>query len=574
MSNEKINDAGPCIDARRGYLKGVLDAAAPATDPVSLPERLAKLVSERDAFRSERDEYKQLYVKLLEAYRKLEAGLFGQKRERFVAGPEQLTLALLSMLVSDKAAEPAAEPTATTTAQQVAGHTRQKPSGRKPLPEVLPRIDVEVVPPEVQQKGLEAFTRIGEDVSETVERRPASFVVVRTVRPKYIPKVAPIETRGDAGPRILQAPAPEQPLPRSLAGPGLLAETIVRRWQDHLPLHRMEGIYEREGLPLARSTICGWHQEVAQLLVPLIIAMWKDAMLSPYLCTDATGVLVQALEKCRRAHFFVVIAPEKHVLFGYSPKHDAKAVDKLLGGYKGYLVADAHAVYNHLYATGDVVEVGCWAHARRYVFKALESDGPRARHALSLIQALFLLERGYANASANEKLRRRQLDAKPIVDAFFAWCDEESLKVLDETPISKAIGYARNQRQALQRFLEDGRLPIHNNWSEGALRREAVGRKNWLFVGSDEGGEVNATLVTLLASCAMHGIEPLGYLRDLFCLLPSWPARRVLDLSPAYWNKTIGAEDVRRKLDADVYRQVALGTLTPASRSDTPSQSG
>jgi hypothetical protein len=261
----------------------------------------------------------------------------------------------------------------------------------------------------------------------------------------------------------------------------------------------------------------------------------------------------------------VVVAPQKHVLFGYSPKHDKKAVDKLLGGYAGFLVADAHAVYNHLYEKGDVIEVGCWAHARRYVFKALETDGPRARHALSLIQALFLLERAYANATPQEKLRRRQLDAKPIVDAFFSWCDEESLKVLDETPISKAIRYARNQRTALQRFLDDGRLPIHNNWSEGALRREAVGRKNWLFVGNDEGGEVNAALVTLLASCEMHGLEPLGYMRDLLCLLPSWPAQRVLELAPAYWTKTLESDDVRLKLDANLFRQAALGTLQPAA---------
>ena len=205
-----------------------------------------------------------------------------------------------------------------------------------------------------------AFERIGEDVSEAVERGLASFVVLRMVRPKYVPKGRSPEaeaTQNELGSSVSQAPPPEQPIPCSIAGPGLLAETIVRRFQDHLPLHRLEGIYEREGLPLAKSTICGWHREVAQLVVPLLVAMWQDAMGSPYLCTDAIGVLVRALHKCRRAHFFVVIAPEKHVLFGYSPKHNAKAVDKLLGGYKGYLVADAHAVYNHLYTDGEVVEV-------------------------------------------------------------------------------------------------------------------------------------------------------------------------------------------------------------------------
>jgi transposase len=300
--------------------------------------------------------------------------------------------------------------------------------------------------------------------------------------------------------------------------------------------------------------------------------MWRDALLSPYLCMDATGVLVQALEKCRSAHFFVVVAPDRHVLFGYSPKHNAAAVDKFVGDYKGWLVADAHSVYEHLYQTGDVIEVACWAHSRRYWWKALDTDAIRARQGLALIQRLFLLERQYATASPELKLRRRQAEARPIVDAFFRFCDEETLKVLDETPISKAIGYARNQRQALQRFLDDGRLPIHNNWSENALRREALGRRNWLFVGNDEGGEVNATLVTLLASCQMHGLEPLGYLRDLLCLLPSWPVQRVIDLAPVNWVPTSQREDVQALLDANIFRQAALGLVKPAPLPPTPSR--
>src|SRR5262249_4056215 len=193
--------------------------------------------------------------------------------------------------------------------QTVKEHERRKPTGRQPLPEQLPRIEIEIIPPEVQQRGLDAFERIGEETSETVERRPASIVVVRTVRPKYVPKE-------DAPhlPKVLQAPAVEMPIPRALAGPGLLADTIVKRWQDHAPLHRMERMYGRDGLPLARSTICGWHQEVATLVAPLLIAMWQDALDSPYLCIDATGVLVQAPRKCRSAHFFVVVAPDNHVL--------------------------------------------------------------------------------------------------------------------------------------------------------------------------------------------------------------------------------------------------------------------
>ncbi len=165
----------------------------------------------------------------------------------------------------------------------------------------------------------------------------------------------------------------------------------------------------------------------------------------------------------------------------------------------------------------------------------------------------------------DERLARRKAEAKPIVDEFFAWCDAEALKVLDETPISKAIQYARNQREALQQFFTDGRVPIDNNTSERALRRQAVGRKNWLFLGSDDGGGVNATLVSLLASCEMHGIEPYAYLRDLLCLVPSWSHTKVLELAPANWKATSGRPEVVAQLEANVYRQDALGTRLPTN---------
>ena len=253
--------------------------------------------------------------------------------------------------------------------------------------------------------------------------------------------------------------------------------------------------------------------------------------------------------------FFVVASPERHVLFGYSPKHDAAAVDKLLAGFTGKLVADAHSVFNHLYETGDVIECGCWAHARRYLFKALSSDAVRADHALELIRRLFALERAWATAPPEERLSRRNEQAKPLVDEFFAWCDAEALKVLDETPISKAIQYARNQREALQQFLTDGRVPIDNNISERALRRQAVGRKNWLFVGSDDSAQSAAAFFSLIASCKLHGLEPEAYLRDVLRVLPHWPSDRYLELAPLNFAAT------RARLDA-TQLAAELGLLT------------
>jgi hypothetical protein len=304
--------------------------------------------------------------------------------------------------------------------------------------------------------------------------------------------------------------------------------------------------------------MCGWHAELSDLVQPLIAAMRADAFEQPYLCVDATGVLVQAKYQCRTGHFWVLVAPERHVLFEYTRKHDGDAVDDVLAGYKGYLVADAHAVYDHLYRQGDVVEVNCWAHARRYFFKAMGSDPERAKVALMLMAALFQIERSLVDAPRKKRESIRNKRSRPIVERFFDWCDAQASTVLDDTPIAAGIRYARNQRVGLSRFLEGGRLPVHNNISELNLRRQAVGRKNWLFVGSDEGGAVNAAFTSLLASCRLHDLEPWSYMRDILCLLPSWPVHRVLELAPVNWPTTREREDVRKTLELNCFRTLTL----------------
>lgn len=513
-------------------------------------DELETLRSENARLQSESEHYRELYLKTLEQCRKLERGILGQKSERLSPPEAQLSMAILATLLGRPAT---AEPKPET--QTVAEHERRKPTGRKPLPEHLPRVEVEVLPDEVKQEGLAAFERIGEEVSETVERRPQSVVVVRVTRPKFVRR----DRERNAETQVLVGPVPELPIERGLAGPGLLADTIVRRWQDHLPLNRLEQIYAREGLELARSTICGWHAQLRELVAPLILAMWHDALGSPYLCTDSTGVLVQAKERCRTGHFWVVVAPERHVLYAYSAKHDSDAVDAILGSYRGHLVADAHAVYDHLFRDGALVEVACWAHVRRYFWKALESEPERAKAALALIGELFRIERAVATTPPGKRHAVRQRESRPVVERFFAWGEAEWPNTLDETPLRRALGYARNQRQALERFLDDARLPLHNNASELALRREVVGRKNWLFIGTDDAGEVNCAFVSLLASCQLHGVEPWSYLRDLLCLLPAWPARRVLELAPAEWHKTSATEEVQRRLVANPFRRATLG---------------
>jgi transposase len=320
---------------------------------------LKKLAERLDAFENEltqvkqslssaeqaRDQYHQLYLETLERCRKLERGLLGQKSERTPHDESQLSLGMLGLLLNKRT-----EPAEGSDTTPVKPHERQKPTGRKPLPETLPRVDIYVLPDDVQRRGLDAYTKIGEDISEVLERRSASMVVARIIKPKFV-----LKDSGDTT-TVLQASTPRLPIERGLAGPGMLADTLVKRWDDHLPLNRLERVYARDGIELNRSTICGWHTQLTPLFRPLIDAMRFDAFEQPYICTDATGVLVQAKEKCRTGHFWVIVAPGRHVLFEFSKKHDGDAVDKLLAGYEGYLVADAHVVYDHLYSDGTVKE--------------------------------------------------------------------------------------------------------------------------------------------------------------------------------------------------------------------------
>ena len=525
------------------------------TDVAQIVQRLEDLEKRVATAERQREEYRALYLQTMERCRKLELGILGSKSEHLPDNDAQLSLEVLSMMLGErKAAQLDAALAAANAEQQIPAHTRRKPTGRKPLPEHLPRVEIQVLPPEVERLGLDAFERIGEDVCETLERRPASLVVARVIRPKFVSK----ERGRDDKTEVLIAEPLELPIARGLAGPGMLADTIVRRWQDHMPLHRLEDLYARDGLELARSTMCGWHGALAEVVQPLVSAMRVDAFKQPYLCVDATGVLVQQKERCRTGHFWVLVAPGRHVLFEFTHDHSSDAVDDVLAGYQGFLVADAHAVYDHLYATGDVVEVNCWAHARRYFFKALDSDPDRAKVALGFIGALFSIERTLDDSPRKKKEKIREKRSRPIVDAFFSWCDAEARSVLDDTPLANGIRYARNQRVGLAQFLEDGRLPIHNNLSELALRREAVGRKNWLFVGNDEAGAVNALFTSLLASCRLCGVEPWAYLRDVFCLLPRWPEHRLLDLSPVAWARTRDSDDVRALLGQNPFRKLTL----------------
>lgn len=281
--------------------------------------------------------------------------------------------------------------------------------------------------------------------------------------------------------------------------------------------------------------------------------MWEDAKRARYFLVDATGVLVQAERECRRAHFYVTVVPREHVLYRFTATNDGDTVARLYAGFSGHFHADASAVYHELYRQqAGLVEVGCWAHARRRFFEALGTDRERALVGIGFIGLLYeahraALDRDGRDGRVDKEQRSRA--TRPILARIFSWARREFRGTETGTPIDEALGYLIRQRRPLRRFLDDAILRLDNNLAELELRREVVGRKNWLFLGSDNGAVWNTTMVSLIASCQMHDIEPEAYLRDVLTLLPGWPVNRVLELSPKHWRETAARVETRERLD-------------------------
>ena len=570
--------------------------------------RLAALTRERDELKAraeraehERNEFRKLYALVLLELERMKRQLFGRKAE--TVDPAQVQLAFGPVLEALEKARAGGQGAAEQVESELAklreraqaevarrkAQKEPKPHGRRDLSlEDLPVEEITLEPPERLLPGGEALVKIGVEISEHIDRRPASNVRVRVIRPKYkipevattaeaaavtvVPESAAVGPGVDAGVvaeppaatgevaaepakpgSIVIAELPERPIPRGIAGPGLLAYVLVSKFADHLPLHRQEKIFRREGLHLPRSTLCGFVQGSVVLLSRIVDAMWEDAKAhARWICIDATGVLVFAQEKCRRNHFWVMVAERDHVIFRYTKTHNGLDPAKLLEGYCGYVIADASSVYHELYRREPgVIEAGCWSHSRRGAFEALSSDEPRALVIIGFIRLLYdahLLATDPKTGVTDGA--KRKAEAQPVIDKLYAWIAAELPKVADDTPIARAMNYIVNHRVPLTRFLDNGLLRLDNNLSELELRREKVGIHNWLFCGSDEGAHWNATAVSLIASCQLHGIEPWAYLRDVLTLLPSWPAKHVLALAPKYWNETRQKPETQQRLAA------------------------
>jgi transposase len=389
--------------------------------------------------------------------------------------------------------------------------------GRKPIPDHLPRQRIEHTLPEEQRQCPvcgETMQSFGEETSEQYARIPAKTYVKQHARIKYCCK------KCECAPKI--AEVPDKVIDKGLADAGFIAEIAVQKFGDHLRLHRQEQIFARDGIHIPRSTSCAWMGVAAGLLEPIATWMISDALKSKKLHTDDTTIPVQepGSHKTRTARLWVYVGDEEHphTVFDYTRSRSRDGPAKFLEKYSGYLQADAFAGYDCIYACKTVIEVACWAHARRKFTEARDSD-VRADEMLLLISEMYAVEQEARGRTANLRREIRKLKTAPILERIYCWLKTREVETLPQSFMRKAIGYMLNQWQALTRFLEDGTLEPDNNTAENALRPVVLGRKNYLFVGNDAGGRRAAILYSLIASCKRRGINPVEYLTDVLTRL-------------------------------------------------------
>ena len=425
--------------------------------------------------------------------------------------------------------------------------------GRRKLPPELIRQRREYTLPEDKRKCPccgDVMQPFGQETSEQLEYYPASLFVIEHVRIKY----ACLKHKCEEKP--VTAPVPDKVVDKGLAGPGLMAWNVISKFDHHQPNYRQEDIFAQHGLEIARSTQCGWQATTADLVEPIYTRMGALVILSGKLHTDDTPikVLEPGRGKTREARFWVYVGDDQHpfVVFDYTPNRSRDGPAKFLKTYKGYLQADAYTGYDRIYAGQNVIEVACWAHARRKFFEARDTD-VRAAEMLALIGALYVVE-AQARPLVDEarrqpfaqrlgalaqayalRLQLRQARSLPLLARIKAWLDARILDVLPKSPLGQALTYTLNQWAALLRFAEDGSLEIDNNTAENALRPIALGRKNYLFMGNDDGGRRAAILYSLIRTCERHGVNAWEYFRDVLTRVSTHPSSRIDELLPHRW---------------------------------------
>jgi transposase len=507
--------------------------------------RIDELQRVLDATAADYSQLQEKHAELAETLALFRRYVFGPRRERFHDDPDQGHLFDLHDTTLVLEADAPTEPDTAATAERPKA---ARPRGRNSL-DHLPHNRIEHDLPEAEKicpccGG--AKHKIGEDLSRELEFTPAKLEVNVHVLPKY---ACPKCRDGVASP-----PVPPKPIAGGIAGPGLVAFVLVSKFADHLPVYRLEDILFRHGVHLSRSTLCDWVKNAADLLGPLAELQKTRVLQSPVLWTDDTHVLVLGGAKpgSTKGRFWAYIGDAFHPYsvydFTMSRARDGPAT--FLADYHGFLQADAYGGYDGIFlgSNGKIVEVACWAHARRKFYDA-RSNAPReANQVLEWIRQLYDVEDRAVDMTAAERQSLRQRESVPILDRIETYLDELSPRVLPKSALGKALTYAKNQRAALRQYVSDGRLTIDNNLSERTLRIQAIGRKNWEFLGSPEAGPRAAVLYTILAGAKRHRLEPWAYVRDALLRL-SAGAADLETLLPDRWAASHPEQVLNHRLD-------------------------
>ena len=455
------------------------------------------------------------------------------KRFKFAKRSEQLSpdqVSLLDDLIDTDIAAIEAELEALKPAR-ASTEVRQKPK-RTALPPQFPRTLIHHEPDNSHCQCGCALKRIGEDVSEKLDYTPGVFTVERHIRGKWV---------CDQCETLIQAPVPAQVIDKGIPTSGLLAHVMIAKFADHLPLYRQESIFGRAGLVIARSTLAQWVGNCGMQLQPLVDAL-RDAVLAQHVIhADETPVsmLAPGEKKTHRAYVWAYATSQfsdvAAVVYDFSPSRAGEHARNFLQDWKGKLVCDDFGGYKASFELG-VTEIGCMAHARRKFFELHATNKSQlAEQALRYIQLLYEIEHEVRDLEPDLRRRIRQEKAVPVMDALHAWMITQRLLVHDGSAISKALDYSLKRWTALSRYLDDGAVPIDNNWAENQIRPWALGRKNWLFAGSLRSGKRAAAIMSLIQSARLNGHDPYAYLKDVLTRLPTQRASEIAELLPHRW---------------------------------------
>ena len=482
-------------------------------------------------------DYKSLYESSLVRIEQLKLQLaqlqkmvFGSRHERFIpdsaAVAQQLALSLQAEAVGERTVT-TQEVTVTKTNIKV---EKKAHPGRMALPADLPRKVIVIEPKE----DVSHLTKIGEEITEQLDVTPSKFFVRRYVRNKYaLPQ----------GEGVVIGKLPSQPIDKCMAGPGLLAQVIIDKYVDHLPLYRQEQRFSRVGITLAPSTLCNWKSSVCNLITPLYDALVKEVLQTNYLHVDETPIKVLDQDKAgttHRGYFWVYHnSHQKIVIFDYRKGRDGEGPSEILKNFIGHLQADGYQVYEDFDDSSGIMLLHCMAHARRKFSEALDNDKARSEYVLQHMQQLYAIEQQARDKkmSFDEIYELRQQQAIPILEHLGKWMKESYVQVTPKSSIGKALAYSIERWKKLCIYTTNGMLCIDNNPVENSIRPIAIGRKNYLFAGSHDAAQESAMIYSLLGTCKLHKINPWEWLKDILIRLPDHPINKIKELVPHNWKQ-------------------------------------